>query len=148
MLVFSLDGVPPHERFEVYCDSSTELDMRMEPALGDRVGARVAFQTIGELGIMRSAQSLVARYRRGRAEIARSPVSYYFVHLHLAGSGFLRLCERELAITKGDIVVGDTLKECEWGFPGSRILLAKVPKKWLAPARCANGSSWCACSPR
>jgi AraC-like DNA-binding protein len=136
MFVFSLDSVPPHERFEAWRQhirSSTELDMRMEPEPGDRIGARMAFQTIGELGIVRSEQSLVSRYRRGRAEIARSPVSYYSVHLHLAGSGFLRLRERELAIAKGDVFVTDTLSEFEMGFPGSSIMVAKVPKKWLAP---------------
>jgi hypothetical protein len=139
MFVFSLDGVPPHERFEAWRQHvrsfTTGLDVRMEPAPGDRMGARMAFQTIGELGIMRTAQSLVARYRRGRAEIARSPVSYYSVHLHLAGSGFLCLRERELAITKGDIFVLDTLNEGEMAFPGSSVIWPKskrngLPRAW------------------
>jgi hypothetical protein len=111
MFVFSLDSVPPHERFEAcrqHIRSSTELDMRMEPEPGDRIGARMAFQHIGELGIVRSEQSLVSRYRRGRAEIARSPVSYYSVHLHLGRLRLLRLWERELVSTKGDVFLTDT----------------------------------------
>ena len=135
MFVLSLDSLPPHERFEVWRQHirRTALDFQMEPLSGERTSGRVAVQTIGELGITKLEGSPVARYRRGRAEIARSPVPHYVVHFHLAGSGFIRLREQELVIGQGDAFVVDPLHQIEMAFPGSRALVTRIPKEWLAP---------------
>jgi AraC-like DNA-binding protein len=134
MSELSLDNLPPHERFEFWCQRlrSSALDFQMEPVPGSQTLGRVAVRTIGDLEIISLEGSPIARYRRGRAEIARSPLPYYFVHIQTAGGGFIRRREQEFAITKGDAFFLDPLHEIEMGFPGSRTLVAKIPKPWLA----------------
>jgi AraC family transcriptional activator of tynA and feaB len=135
MPIFSLSSVPPKERFEVWRQGvrSSALDFQMEPWLGNPAPGSVAVQTIGNLEIISLDRSPVARYRRGRPEIARSPLPYYFVHLQIVGRGFMRRREQEFAIARGDVFVLDPLHEIEMGFPGARGLVVKVPKHWLAP---------------
>jgi AraC family transcriptional regulator, positive regulator of tynA and feaB len=72
------------------------------------------------------------RFFRGRGEIARSPGAFYVANVQIQGTRLFRRREQESALSFGDVLVIDALREWELDVDlFSRSLAIRIPKEWI-----------------
>jgi AraC-like DNA-binding protein len=133
MLRFSSDVVAARERIEFWADFLTQnvTPFRTEPAGECPFHGEVEMQMAGELPIV-SVGGAGQRVARTQSEIARSPVHFYSVSVHVNGQTALTSGDKMIALERGDLFVIDTMHEFEFGLEQPyRHLFARVPKEWL-----------------
>ena len=138
MHVITTEGIAPRERFAFWRESiaRSSLLFRMEPVRHAPRGDAV-LGAVGGVGLMKFDGSVVARYTRTRAEIARSQAPRYFLQLQLAGDCQLEHGAERSRIAAGNAFVVDPLREFDMRFPTGgdphrRVLVAGFPKEAVA----------------
>jgi len=135
MVVLTTSAVPSRYRFEYWREiisRRTSLHFRMQPVAG-LSNCELRSEAVGDLALLHLRGGVVKRYARTRAEIARSSVPFYFVHVQLDGDCAVRRGEQETRLRTGDAFMIDPLHEIEMELSHSRTtLVIKLPKEWLS----------------
>jgi AraC-like DNA-binding protein len=129
----------PQDRFELWREAiaGQPVGGRLERARGSPFGAEAEARAVGGLVATRWAAS-AGWLHRTEAEIARSPASFYLVHVQLAGRFFISAGGDRTALLPGDISCVDTLRAVELGGHEPSTCLAVLMPKAAMDARLAR----------